>query len=88
MYSFPKLLEQLAILKIYYQVFLSNPQMSFLANIRKNTVKVQVCLNIHHGLTTLPYQWKKCLGNSGLQLAPLYQNTQHSKNSSDTSLWT
>lgn len=86
MYSFPKLLEQLAILKIYYQVFLSNPQVSFLANIRKNTVKVQVCLNIHHGLTTLPYQWKKCLETVVYSL--LHCIRIHSKNSSDTSLWT
>lgn len=43
MYWLPSLWEQLVILKIYYQVFLSNPHMSFLANVHKNTVKVQLC---------------------------------------------
>lgn len=86
MYSFPKLLEQLAILKIYYQAFLSNPQISFLANIHKNTVKVQVCLNIHHGLTTLPYQWKNAWETVVYSLICCIRI--HSKNSSDTSLWT
>ena len=75
MYWLPNLWEQLATLKIYYQVFLSNPYMSFLANVHKNPVKVRVRPEHSPWSDYPPLSMKKCLGNSGLGLDPLYQNT-------------